>query len=37
MKVKIKEEKLLRGLCRTFTPSIKQIQVHNAIDIIQKL
>ena len=34
MKVKIKEKKLLRRLCPTFTPSIKQIQVDHAVDII---
>ena len=34
MKVKIKEKKLLWGLCPTFTPSIKPIQADHAMDII---
>ena len=34
MKVKIKEKKLLRGLCPAFTHSIKQIQADHAMDIV---
>ena len=34
MKVKLKEKKLQRGLCPTFTSSIMKIQADHAMNII---